>query len=122
MNSVFEEALLSLLFYTQIHSFIALDFFLQNFYPYTLSFLFMEGHWAPITCSLVLVQLRKAHLDITEKLLTGNLRNYYKRNSLKDKMVVKTCQDLELKLSYSCRSINKSTIHDYETKYCIWTI
>ena len=33
MNSVFEKALLSLLFYTQNHSFIAHDFFLQNFYP-----------------------------------------------------------------------------------------
>ena len=43
MNSVFENALLSLLFYTQNHSFAHI-FFLQNFYPYTLSLLFVEGH------------------------------------------------------------------------------
>ena len=30
-----KEALLSLLFYTQNHSFIAHDFFLQNLYPYS---------------------------------------------------------------------------------------
>ena len=36
MNSVFKKALLSLLFHTQNHSFIDLDFFLQNNYPFTL--------------------------------------------------------------------------------------
>ena len=40
MNSV---VVLSLLFYTQNLSFIA-HFFLQNFYPYTHSLLFVEGH------------------------------------------------------------------------------
>ena len=55
MNFVFEKALLSLLFYTQNHSFIAHDLFLQNIYPYTLSLLFMEGQSEPITCSSVLV-------------------------------------------------------------------
>ena len=41
---VFEKALLSLLFYTQNHSFITHDFFRQNFYPYTISLLFVEGY------------------------------------------------------------------------------
>ena len=44
MNSVFEKALLSLLFYTQNHSFIAHDFSSSNIYPYTLSLLFKVGH------------------------------------------------------------------------------
>ena len=47
-------------------------FFLQNFYPFTLSLLFVALENLAITCILELVQLRKAHLDITEKLLTGN--------------------------------------------------
>ena len=40
MISVFEKAILSLLFYTQNHSFIAHDFFLQNVYSNTISLLF----------------------------------------------------------------------------------
>ena len=66
MNSVFEKALLSLLFYIPNHSFMAHDFLNQN------SFSTVCGTWEPITCSLELVQLRKVHLDITEKMLTRN--------------------------------------------------
>ena len=46
INSVFEKALLSLLFYTQYPKSLLYRswFFLPNFYPYTLSLLFVEGH------------------------------------------------------------------------------
>ena len=47
MNSVhvFEKALLSLLFYTQNHPFIAHDFFIQKVNPYfPFSLLFVEGY------------------------------------------------------------------------------
>ena len=36
MNSVFEKALLSLLFYTQNHPFMAHDFFSSKLFPYFL--------------------------------------------------------------------------------------
>ena len=72
MKSVFEKKLLSILFYTHNHSFIANDFFFKTFIPLLFPYFLWEGTNEPITCSLVLVQPRKPHLDITEKLLTGN--------------------------------------------------
>ena len=44
MNSVFEKAHLSLLFYTWNHSFIARDFFFKIFNPLLFPYFFMEGH------------------------------------------------------------------------------
>ena len=60
------------MFYTKNHSFIARSFFFKTFIP-KLFPLFVEGRLRAYYLQLiVLVQLRKAHLDITEKLLTGN--------------------------------------------------
>ena len=97
MNSVFEKAILSRLFYVQNHSFIAHDFFFKTFIPILFPYFLWQGiesilhadlslYYFPtlygrvlktyyMQLSILLVQLRKAHLDITEKLLTGNLRN-----------------------------------------------
>ena len=74
MNSVFEKALLSLLLYTQNHSFIAHDFFFKIFIPILFPYFLRKALESLSTCSLVVVQLRKAHLhDLdNEKLLTGN--------------------------------------------------
>ena len=79
--SFFEKSLVSLLFYIPNHYFFTHDFFYETFLP-TLS----RAYESLFICSLVLVQLRKTHLDIIETNVYWNVKS--KKNP---KSLIHTC-------------------------------
>ena len=99
-----------LMFYIQIQYFFSC-FFFHLFYLYSFPTFCGRALESLFICSFVPVQPRLAYLDITEKILTNTQSiNITKKSHIwliPVLMVVKTCQDLELKLRYSCRPLNK---------------